>query len=1108
MGTYNSTMRIESSSSSDDEKNKSYGANGSNKSTHMNVTMAMSIMGTTAPPLYEAALIGNWNDLLKRLKTHPGETLYSDKCKNTPLHLVCRRQPPVHVVEALLNAADALTGSNTSSTSLLSSNSANSNNNGTGSGNGNGNGNGNALGDSNGNGNANGNSSHSSAAQDNSNCNGTDHGHGKQESLLERTTVDGLTALHFACYCGASSDIVGLLLGLRKDSTSSVAMTGYNTRFQQHSANASNSAQNNSNHNNANHNTGGNRKFFLDVYMRSKPRHKLDRRGRSPLHCACAGFRTKNRPAVVHSLLRDDPGSAVLADEKGRTPFSLMYDDYAEEIDEVLHPSVTADHVREMCTSEGGSLGECWKILILLLKAAYLGYVEDDLESALDIVEVVVVDAHANAKLKSSSFNEEKKSVSPPRNRSSNSVASVHSRSSVQSAGSGKSESNSNSNSNIGASANRSSPSNQFDLTQPHFQLLHAAAASLYFFPHGFFQLILKTCGHDRVKERDTDFHLPLHLAAKATPPASSSANVANPNRYSISTSFHGQSSIVYEEKLGVTLSYYPASKSQKNKQYTTTSFQPTESFAAHQTPILAHLLDIYPEAASIPDDQGKYPVLLAIESGKSFEFVIKPLLDAFPHLLIGGNVHAGLSGLGSSDSDGDVYMQDPGDVNSNAGMDAIQASLMHGLTNPSVRIRNETAMTIGYLMKRLKNAAKDPLEEFGIRSNVNPKQFKVDEFLRGIIRTSGRYGTVNARRGQSDSPDSAKANTCNNEWTGIQATMLQALSAAMSNVSAEMIEVPATPQLALDVASNMLKHEDCTVRECAALCIGSSLELLGEELLLNVVSRVVIPQRRKSDLQSSMHSIGTSVHSVNSFQSLLSRDTSVSSIAKASNAVTKKEMKIHSDNLKLVQMEESRNRHGRALACFRILTSAKGNFVSVNDNIFQEATQLMQSLMLDDDALVREAACLAMGAILGQCHDTAATLKIVRHTLLKCMRTTEDLCVQIALARGLMVATRMKPHVFICNAGTPILECALMLAVSSVSPANVQKMYHGFLWLALGIGDKESAHYGLSEYMSLAEGENGRIMMSLVTKTLAKIESVRDILWSSTVYCEDEFLD
>jgi hypothetical protein len=163
---------------------------------------------------------------------------------------------------------------------------------------------------------------------------------------------------------------------------------------------------------------------------------------------------------------------------------------------------------------------------------------------------------------------------------------------------------------------------------------------------------------------------------------------------------------------------------------------------------------------------------------------------------------------------------------------------------------------------------------------------------------------------------------------------------------------------------------------------------------------------------------------------------------------------------------------------------------------------------MLDKEAIVREAACLAMGAILGLSRDTSATLKTVRQSLLKCMRTTEDVCVQIAIARGLMVATRMKPHVFICKGGTSILEGALMLAVSSVSPTNVQKMYHGFLWLAMGIGDKDSAHYGLSEYMSLAEGENGKIMMSLVTKNLAKIESVRDILWSSTVYCEDEFLN
>jgi hypothetical protein len=1008
--------------------------------SHINGNVAMSLMGTTAPPLYEAALIGHWTDLMKRVKTHPSETLFTDKSKNTPLHLVCRRQPPLHVVKALLVAADSLKTNN--SAEMLDP-----------------------------------------ISRKSSNASLIDHGDGtdqnspssKQESLLERTTVDGLTALHFACYCGASSDIVELLLGLDKDSSAAVAMTGFNNR------------------------QSSRRQMFKDVYMRSTPRHKLDQRGRSPLHCVCAGFRTEDRPAIIHALLKIDPGSATLADEKGRTPFSLIYDDYAEEVDEVLHPSVAAEHVREVCTSDGGSLVECWQILILLLKASYLGYVDDDLESALNVVEIL------DAKLKNSSGSlEEKKNISPPRHRSSTSVTSIHSQSSNHSAETEKSTEKS----EINFSSSRSLLLNQFDLTHPHFQLLHAASASLYFFPHGFFQVLLKICGNDRVKNHDADFHLPLHLAVRATPPPRSSADNANPNRYSISTSFHGQPSVVYDEKLGVTLSYYPdTSNYQKNKQFATTSFQTSEAFAIHQTPIIAHLLDIYPEAASVPDDQGKYPVILAIESGKSYEYAIEPLLDAFPRILL-GNGGIGLSGFGSADEDGFMQEQDPGDTHANAGMEAIRASLMHGLTHPSIRVRNETAMTVGYLMKRLKKAAKDPLEEFGVQSTINPKQFKIDIFLRDVIRTSRNFGSVNARTGQSNSPDSKKDNTCNNEWIGIQATMLQALSAAMTSVSPDMIHIPETPQLALDVASNLLKHEDCTMRECAALCIGSSLDLLEDDLLPNVVTRVVIPQRRKKlDLQSSKHSLSdSSVHSVHSLQSFLSRDSSI--ISNVVNVKARTKMKIYSDNLKLVQMEETHHRHGRALACFRILTSKKGYLVTKDDSIFQEVTHLMQSLMLDKEAIVREAACLAMGAILGLSRDTSATLKTVRQSLLKCMRTTEDVCVQIAIARGLMVATRMKPHVFICKGGTSILEGALMLAVSSVSPTNVQKMYHGFLWLAMGIGDKDSAHYGLSEYMSLAEGENGKIMMSLVTKNLAKIESVRDILWSSTVYCEDEFLN
>jgi len=986
----------------DDDKSKLQ------QSMHQQLLSTSSLMGSKPPPLYEAALIGNWKGLLDRLASHPSEASYSDRCKNTPLHLACRRQPPPEVVNALINAD-----------------------------------------------------------------------FDSSKSILHKTTVDGLSALHFACYCGADINVVELLLGMKYDGSGSMS-----------------------------HSASVRRNLKMNIYSR-RSIHLVDRRGRTPLHCACAGFRTPNRPEVIHAYLKYDPSSSTVSDEKGRTPFSLMYDDYAEEIDEVLHPSFDAEKARACCLNDEGSLQECWKILVLLLRAAYLGNVEDALEASLALFEF---DHVSRIKLDG----EEKKhhSLSPARQRSDNaSISSHHSKSSK-------------------ASCSSTVTSNQIDLTHPDFRLLHAASACVYQCPHGFFQLLLKVCGKDRIKEHDSDFHLPLHLAARASPPPSISNRSANPNRYSISSSFHGQSSTIYEEKSGVTLHYYPnavngpGSRNHKFKQYSTTSFQPSAAFTTHQTPIISHLLDIYSDAASIPDDYGKFPLSLAIESGKSYEFVIAPLLDAFPQLLLDrscsvtkivGDGNGGNDIIGIEESKTVVHIEedhaidDGGDTTAAnvAGIDAIHSSLINGLTNPSVGIRNETASTVGFLMRRIRKLVSEPQKENNLASahlnNDLNSVLKVDEFLRSIIRTSGRYGSFNSRRNQ----DRSTTKSCNNEWTGIQATMLQALSAAMSNIRPSMIQIPATPQLALDVASNMLKHEDVAIRECAACCIGAALDLLPDELLAQSVDRIVLLQRQRSSvigMELSMHSLQSS-QSTESFQTLLSEDRSTTSaigstarLIRSSEVTSKSKIssKIHNENLKLLKIEAPHVRHGRALAYFRILTSAKGDIMTLHCELFNEALLLMQELMLNDEAMIREAACLAMGAVLGVSFDTDSILKEVRHTILKCMRTTEESEVHIALARGLMVATQMKPHIFICKAGTPILEGALILCHQSAQ--NVQKMFHAFLWLALGIGDKDSAHYGLSEYMALAEGENGKIMMSLVTKTLAKIESVHDILWSSTV--------
>mmetsp|Transcript_12904 Transcript_12904/g.27230 ORF Transcript_12904/g.27230 Transcript_12904/m.27230 type:complete len:476 (+) Transcript_12904:3-1430(+) len=64
-------------------------------------------------------------------------------------------------------------------------------------------------------------------------------------------------------------------------------------------------------------------------------------------------------------------------DERGRTPFSLLFDDYAEEVMEALEEDVTPKMVRDRI-KKGGELHECWKMLQVLLQAAYKGNVAED----------------------------------------------------------------------------------------------------------------------------------------------------------------------------------------------------------------------------------------------------------------------------------------------------------------------------------------------------------------------------------------------------------------------------------------------------------------------------------------------------------------------------------------------------------------------------------------------------------------------------------------------------------------------------------------------------------------------------------------------------------
>ena len=122
---------------------------------------------------------------------------------------------------------------------------------------------------------------------------------------LVSQTHDGLTPLHFSCFCGSAPETIQLVLG-------------YETCL----------------------------------------REMTDRRGRTPLHCVCAGFRSPHRLAVVKMLLDLDASCATAVDERGRTPLSLIVDDYVEELYEALQDKTSRD---QACKSieEGGVLSDC-----------------------------------------------------------------------------------------------------------------------------------------------------------------------------------------------------------------------------------------------------------------------------------------------------------------------------------------------------------------------------------------------------------------------------------------------------------------------------------------------------------------------------------------------------------------------------------------------------------------------------------------------------------------------------------------------------------------------------------------------------------------------------
>ncbi|KAL3784496.1 hypothetical protein HJC23_013639 [Cyclotella cryptica] len=1046
-----------------------------NNNSSNNATSGV-LMGANAPPLYDACLIGRWDEVLsicgvndshsqRADASHDSEAVteptcssseggggfgwddsdktrdipseddenedepdrngnhsaalqicYTDRRRNTPLHLACRRQPPPSVIKALLN-------------------------------------------------------------------------HSPCEAVSART-ADGLTPLHFAAYCGAGSEVVSLLVDrMRSDAAVGRAMRlstgreevkeidedGDNTRWRTPSEDS-----------------------LMHLQQTLPPTRLFDRRRRTPLHCACTGFRTPTRPAIVRKLLSVDPASATLADERGRTPLSLLFDDYAEEVMEALEEDVTREMARRRI-EKGGELYECWKMLRVLLQAAYLGCVsEEDTEEEIDdrrgdVASSVTVGL-----------------VGIPQDRP---IFSSH-------------------------------PSKEVNVMdvydQQKFSMVHAAAA-VWECPPPLAKLVLKClCGNrtnstgdfrtskenkgtdddaaewdPNIDDPDTvedssDFYdpmrtpdeenmrLPLHIAVCARPQdrsgarikhwlSSSEASCMTRGMTAVSSLRRPSSNSLAGVSSGVSVSSSLATRPGAHRQHRVynprfgrsrsrdgmaafATFPQQDSFGSShgssqhpdsiarsgsnvsmiggeesflQHTMVRDVLALYTAGASVVDSRtGKLPIVLAVEHGKSWETAVGPLLDAFPKPFAGGG-------------DGGMALPDDGNE-SVSHRKALQEALLSAFVGPEAFVREEAIRTAGKLAKwggvwGMADGL-DKLISQWIDKAVNNSVGSAPTSPEGIIVGPGATASVD------------KVKTLTALLSGVAEVLCNSRAGAVSDRVARQC---------LDVGREFLFSKDSNVREASARVVGAALDAAGDSDDASTVMREVV-------------------------LNIYNEESSVCSVSTSNRG----------------RDEDAIVKHGKLLACTSILSIKHGSIIMANQEIGDAVINLIRRRVKDKNTVVRAAAYRAVGPIIGKSPCPAdpkiamttstIALKELRSDILKGTRATEQVEVQLALARGLISASKIHPSVFLCKAGMPIMDAALMLAMStSTARPNVQKAFQVFLWVALQISrdddfinNDDCSHSnrmsgGLEKYIELAEGDNGGIMMTFVTRTLQKMENV-----------------
>jgi len=851
-----------------------------------------------------------------------------------------------------------------------------------------------------------------------------------------------------------------------------------------------------------------------------------------------------------------------MEDERGRTPLTLLFDDYAEEIMEALEDDVSRGELRGRCWKKGGELYECWSMLGVLLRAAYLGSVPVDV---VDDETTGTTGGGAGGRGSSISSSAAAAAVVAMASKQNNNMVRTTRLSSVD-------EHDSDSDERMMMmppqdSHHHQSYTNEVNVQEysdRQFSIVHAAAG-VWECPAPLAKLVLKCmCAKDNDDEAgatggikgssegdEWDHHiiptefdrgdpttvtttttgdsaasnniilqpdsenmrLPLHIAVNAKYQSrggregyssrikawlsssevgaayykSSSYAAAEMRRHSSSDSVtSGISNIsfatgmtnnttrtgrsrgggttsgqVYNPRFGRSLSresvvsqHRISGSSGFMSSNNNTSVSSSMANMA-RAPFLQHtmvkdILDLHPGAASIVDPStGKLPIVMAIENGKSWETAVGPLLEAYPRPF-GGN------------GDGGMALPDDGDAASNHRI-ALQAALMGALINGEGYIREEAIRTAGRLASW-----------GGVWGMNEALDVVVSEWLDVVIHQGA---------GNNSDASSPEGIIVGPGVTAVGADAMRMQSSILSGVAEVVFKSrpgsisDRVARSCLDCGSEFLFSVDTQVREASARVLGATLESVGDsDDAFTVMRELVLDISSDESSTFSASSAGKS------------GKTGVSRVE-----------------------EDVIIKHGKLLACNSILSIKWGSQLMASKDISDATVALLRRRSKDRNPVIRSAAYRAIGPLLGRSpspsdHKLTATtttlaLKEMRHDILKGTRASEQVDVQLALARGLISAARMHPNLFLCKAGMPILDAALMLAMSKSTRPNVQKQFQIFLWVALQMGkdndqgqrDGPMMSAGLDKYIKLAEGENGRIMMKFVTSTLAKIEDLEE---------------